>query len=114
MARLDVPTWEDPAVSGQINGLFPRGLHTTSWTVILTTVNTASAVLRMFSQVAVLVSVLKGHKDSLLFIVLTFTSNLLSFMNYSGYYELSRSRPTLCICYLWLIGLCSLGCHHAQ
>ena len=101
-------------MSAQINALFPRGLHTTSWTVILTTVETVSAILRLASQMTVLVSVLQGHKDSLLFVVLTFASNLVSYMTYSGYYELGRSRHILCIFYLWLIGLYSLGCHHAQ
>jgi hypothetical protein len=114
MARLDVPTWEDPAVSAQINALFPRQHHTISWAVILTTVDTVCAILRMVSQTAVLFGVLRGHKDGLLFAVLTFVSNLVSYMNFSGYYKLPRSRRTLCICYLWLIGLYSLGCHHAQ
>ena len=97
VARLDVPTWEDPAVSAQINALFPRQHYTISWDVILTTVDTVCAILRMFSQTAVLFGVLRGHKDGLLFAGLTFASNLVSYMNYSSYYKLPRSRHILCI-----------------
>lgn len=114
MARLDVPTWEDPAVSAQINALFPQQHHTISWTVILTTVETLGAILRMLSQTVVLFGVLRGHEDGLLFAVLTFASNLVSYMNYSSYYRFPRSRHFLCIFYLWLIGLYSLGCYHTR
>ncbi|KAI0288520.1 HlyB/MsbA family ABC transporter [Russula brevipes] len=91
MARLDVPTCDDPAVTSQINGFSPRSPHTTSWTAILTLVGTASALIRLFSQSAVLFGILRGQRDGLLFALLTFSSNLVSMLDYSSNDQLSRA-----------------------
>ena len=91
-ARLDVPTWDDPAVVSQINALYPRTSNTISWAVILTFVETISAVIRMTSQTVILFSVLRGQQDGLLYALLTFSSNLVSYLSYSTTYQLSRSR----------------------
>jgi hypothetical protein len=95
MARLDVPTWDDPAVASQITGLFPRSPHNISWGVIMTFVDSVSAVVRMILQTVILYSVLRGQRDGLLFALLTLSSNLVSHLNYSTTYQLSRSRNTL-------------------
>jgi hypothetical protein len=95
MARLDVPTWDDPAVASQITALFPRSPHNISWGVIMTFVDSVSAVVRMILQTVILYSVLRGQKDGLLFALLTLSSNLVSHLNYSTTYQLSRSRNAL-------------------
>lgn len=92
VARLDLPTWDDPAVSSQITALFPPSQLTVSWAVILTFVNTVSAVVRMCSQTVILFGVLRGQKDGFSFALLTFSSNLISYLNYSTTYPLSRSK----------------------
>ena len=92
MARLDVPTWSDPAVASQINALSPRPPHTISWAVILTFVDTVSVVLRILSQAVVLFGVLRGQRDGLLFVLLTLCSNFVSYLNMSMTYHMSRSR----------------------
>ena len=92
MARLDVPTWDDPAVASQINALTPHPPHTISWAVILTFVDTVSAIVRMLSQTVVLFGVLRGHKEGLLFALLTLCSNFVSYLNISTTYHMSRSR----------------------
>ncbi|KAI9507420.1 HlyB/MsbA family ABC transporter [Russula earlei] len=91
IARLDVPTWDDPAVAAQINALFPNPPHTTSWAAILTFVDTVSAFVRMFTQTVVLFSVLRQQRDGLLFAFLTFSCHLFSFLDFSGNYRLSRA-----------------------
>ena len=65
MARLDVPTWDDPAVSSQINALQPRmpDRDSVAWAAIMTLVETGSAFLKMFSEAAVLIRVLREHGD---------------------------------------------------
>lgn len=95
MARLDVPTWDDPAVASQINALVPRSHKTVSWAVILTFVDTASAVLRLFSQSVVLFGVLRGQKDGLLFALLAFAGEFMYYLSYSTTYPLSRSWSSL-------------------
>jgi len=92
VARLDLPTWDDPAVSSQIAALFPSSPLAVSWAVILTFVNTVCAVVRMCSQTAILFGVLRGQKDGFSFALLTFSSNLASYLNYSTTYPLSRSK----------------------
>jgi hypothetical protein len=64
-----------------------------------------SAILRMFSQSAVLFGVLRGQKDGLLFALLTFASELMYYLSYQTTYPLSRSKEGfafLCICELQL------------
>ena len=92
MARLDVPTWNDPSVASQINALSPRPPHTISWAVIMTFVDTVSVVLRILSQAIVLFGVLRGQRDGLLFVLLTLCSNFVSYLNMSMTYHMSRSR----------------------
>ena len=116
MARLDVPTWDDPAVASQINALTPRPPHTIPWAVIVSFVDTVSVVLRMLSQTVVLFGVLRGHKEGLLFALLTLASHFVSYLNLSFTYGLSRSRKAFTFFTFadWLTGLISLGRHHAQ
>ena len=117
MARLDVPTWDDPAVASQINALSPSSHKTVSWTVILAFVDMASAILRMFSQSAVLFSVLRGQKDGFLFALLTFASEAMYYLSYQTFYPRSRSRRAFaffCICELQLTCLVSLCSNHAK
>ena len=117
MARLDVPTWDDPAVASQINALSPRRpSRTISWAVIVTFVETVSVVLRMLSQTVVLFGVLRGHKEGFLFALLTLASHFVSYLNLSFTYGLSRSRKAFTFFTFadWLTDLISLGRHHAQ
>jgi hypothetical protein len=58
----------------------------------MTFVDTISAIVRMISQTVMLFSVLRGQQDGLSYALLTFSSNLLSYMNFSITYQLSRSR----------------------
>jgi hypothetical protein len=101
VARLDLPTWDDPAVSSQIAALFPSSPLTVSWVVILTFVNTVSAVVRLCSQSAILFGVLRGQKDGFSFALLTFSSNLASYLNYSTTYPLSRSKAPFTLTFIF-------------
>jgi hypothetical protein len=92
VARLDVPTSDDPAVMSQISALFPRPPHTVSWAVILTCVDTVSAVLRVLSQTVVLFGVLRDQKDGLLFAFLAFASNMASYLSFATTWRLSGSK----------------------
>ncbi|KAH9054296.1 HlyB/MsbA family ABC transporter [Lactarius vividus] len=84
MARLDVPTWDDPVVSAQIDALVPRGENTVPWVAIMNLVNTGSTLLRMFSQTAVLFGVLREQSDGLLLCLLSFASDATSFFSFSN------------------------------
>ncbi|KAH8993526.1 HlyB/MsbA family ABC transporter [Lactarius akahatsu] len=81
MARLDVPTWDDPSVSSQIKTLQPRIPDTESvaLTAIMTLVETGSAFLRMFSEGAVLFRVLREQGDGSLLIPVSLASEAMSY-----------------------------------
>jgi hypothetical protein len=102
-ARLDVPTWDDPAVASQINVLSSRfSIFTISWSVIHTFVDTVSTVVRMFSQSVVLFGVLRRQKDGLLFAALKSATELAFYLNMSSAYPFSRSRKAFILRSLYL------------
>ncbi|KAI9507419.1 HlyB/MsbA family ABC transporter [Russula earlei] len=81
MARLDVPTWDDPVASAQIEAVVPKGQNAVAWVAITSIVQTGSTLLRLFSQTAVLTGVLWEQRDGLLLSVLSFASNSFTFFN---------------------------------
>jgi putative Ca2+/H+ antiporter (TMEM165/GDT1 family) len=86
MARLDVPTWDDPAVSSQIEALRPRMPDTegVAWGAIMTLVETGSAFLRMFSEAAVLFRVLQEHGDGSLLVLVSLAGEAVSLFAFRG------------------------------
>jgi hypothetical protein len=92
VARLDVPTWDDPAVTAHINALFTDSHRTNTWDTIATLVDTGSAFLRVLSQTAVMFSVLRGQKDGLLLALSSFSSDLLTYFDMSNTFLLGGGR----------------------
>ncbi|KAI0267129.1 HlyB/MsbA family ABC transporter [Gloeopeniophorella convolvens] len=83
MARLDVPTWDDPVVAAQIDALVPRRRTTVAWTAIMAVVRVGSTALQLFSQTAVLLGVLRNQRDGLLLALLSFSSDALELFGLS-------------------------------
>ncbi|KAH9972436.1 P-loop containing nucleoside triphosphate hydrolase protein [Lactifluus volemus] len=71
VARLDVPTWDDPAVAAHINGLFTDSHRTNTW-----------------DTTAVLWGVLREQQDGLLLALSSFSSDLLTYFDMSNTYLL--------------------------
>jgi hypothetical protein len=64
MARLDVPTFEDAAVQRQLElACSATGRSSVCWDTIQMASGTMSTLMRLFSQVSVLVSVLHNQRD---------------------------------------------------
>ncbi|KAH9034133.1 HlyB/MsbA family ABC transporter [Lactarius hengduanensis] len=86
MARLDVPTWDDPSVSSQIQALQPEypGTESVALTAIMTLVETGSAFLRMFSEGGVLFRVLWEQEDGSLLVLASLACEALSYFALSG------------------------------
>ncbi|KAH9069746.1 HlyB/MsbA family ABC transporter [Lactarius deliciosus] len=82
MARLDVPTWDDPSVSSQIKALQPQprnpDTESVALSAVMTLVETGSAFLRMFSEGAVLFRVLREQGDGSLLIPVSLASEAVS------------------------------------
>ena len=83
MARLDVPTWDDPVVASRIEAVLPRDSTNIAWAAITAIVQTGSTFLSFFSQTAVLMGVLRGQKDGFLLSMLSFASDAVTFFNIS-------------------------------
>ncbi|KAI9437631.1 HlyB/MsbA family ABC transporter [Lactarius indigo] len=86
MARLDVPTWDDPSVSSQIKALQPwmPGTGSVALTAIMTLVETGSAFLRMFSESAVLFRVLREQEDGSSLVLASLAGEALSYFAFRG------------------------------
>ena len=80
MARLDVPTWDDPSVSSQFSALNQRrsNTETVAWTAINVLLETGSAFLRMFSEAAVLFRVMWEQGDGSLLVLVSVASEAVS------------------------------------
>ncbi|SRR6266702_1538013 len=91
MARLDVPTWDDPAVASHISALGPKIPDTDSVALaaIMTLVETGSAFLRMFSEGAVLFRVLREQGDGSLLVLVSLASEAVSFFAFRRGHVLS-------------------------
>ena len=118
MARLDVPTWDDPAISSQISGLRPDfpNTETVAWTAIMSLVETGSAFLRMFSEAAVLFRVLREQGDGSLLVLVSLASEAVSHLAFSGGFNLGESTrdiPSLVSLQRTRLFF-SLGCRHSQ
>ena len=100
MARLDLPTFEDPAVQRQLESAW-----STSWrsSVAWDTVQMVSSVLmstiRLLSQLSVLVSVLRHQRDGTLLAVLSFSQSL--FQWFSGKNSTFSSLGAFSVLYRW-------------
>jgi hypothetical protein len=92
MARLDVPTWDDPVVSAQIEAVLPKGSNTVAWAAITSLVQTGSTILRLFAQSAVLMGVLRDQRDGYLLSLLSFASDAFTFINLTYAGDLGGSK----------------------
>jgi hypothetical protein len=64
MARLDVPTFEDPAIQRQMESAWSSsGRSSVCWDTIQMASAIMSTTMRLFSQISVLVSVLHSQRD---------------------------------------------------
>ncbi|EIN13242.1 P-loop containing nucleoside triphosphate hydrolase protein [Punctularia strigosozonata HHB-11173 SS5] len=71
MARLDVPTFEDPAVYNQFRTVWPKR-GSVAFETMKTLVDVGSQVVQFISQFSVLMNVLRDQPDAMLTTVLTF------------------------------------------
>jgi hypothetical protein len=97
MARLDVPTWDDPAVSSQIGGLRlgSPNTDTVAWTAIMSIVETGSAFLRMFFEALVLFRVLWEQGDRSLLVLMTLASEAVLRLAFNGGLSLGDSMRNI-------------------
>ena len=74
MARLDVPTFDDPVVQSRLDTAtnFSHSTHSLAWDTISVVIGILTAAVRLVSQLSVLIEVLGGQRDGVVFVVLHF------------------------------------------
>jgi hypothetical protein len=95
VARLDVPTWDDPVVSAQIDAVVPKDSNTIAWAAITSLVHTGSTIVRLFSQTAVLVGVLQEQRDGILLSLLSFAGDAITYFNFTFVGDIGGGKSRL-------------------
>ena len=78
MARLDVPTFDDPLVLTRLDTATnpPRSGHSLAWNTITVVVAILTAIIRLASQFSVLMKVVGSQRDGVVFVVMHFGQEL--------------------------------------
>jgi hypothetical protein len=114
VARLDVPTWDDPVVSAQIDAVVPKDSNTIAWAAITSLVQTGSTFVRLFSQTVVLVGVLQEQRDGILLSLLSFSGDAFTCLNLTFAGDIGGGKRRLLASFTHAQIAFSLGCYHAQ
>ena len=74
MSRLDVPTFDDPAIQRQLHQAVPTDhAHATiAFRAVTTTLRVFATVIQLLSQLSVLINLLKGQPNGILLAFLSF------------------------------------------
>jgi hypothetical protein len=74
MSRLDVPTFDDPAVQRQLNQAVPtdHGHANIAFRAITTTLRVFATAIQLLSQLSVLINLLRDQPDGILLALLSF------------------------------------------
>ncbi|KZP30394.1 P-loop containing nucleoside triphosphate hydrolase protein [Athelia psychrophila] len=82
MSRLDVPTFDDPAVQRQLEAATSSsGRSSVCWDTLQTFMHVMSTVIKLFSQMSVLVAVLRDQRDGPLLAVLSFAESIFQWIS---------------------------------
>ena len=81
-ARLDVPTFDDPAIQRQIDSAASVNGQGVAWGTITMVSGLATTLLKVVTQVGVLAGVLKGQRDGILLAVLCMVPSLTNYLNW--------------------------------
>ncbi|KIM48490.1 hypothetical protein M413DRAFT_61619 [Hebeloma cylindrosporum] len=82
MLRLDVPTFDDPAIQHQLSQASPKHSHTSiAFSAVTLTIRLISTALQLVSHVFVLAHVLRNQPDGPLLAVLYFSYSILQWSN---------------------------------
>jgi hypothetical protein len=98
MARLDVPTFADPMVQGQLDSTpSSRGpFSSVSWELIHTLSGCIVGLLKLTSQAAVLFDVLHDKPDGLLLAILSFGPSALNWFSHMTTKSGGKQTPYRC------------------
>lgn len=78
LARMDVPTYDDPLIQRQLEQAFPTSSrHSVVWRTVVGCMHVVTTSVMLVSQLSVLFNVLKHQPDGPLFALLSFSQPFL-------------------------------------
>ena len=82
MSRLDVPTFDDPAIQRQLQQAVPsdHANATIAFRAVTTTLRVFTTVIQVLSQLSVLINLLKGQPDGILLTFLSFAHGFIQWI----------------------------------
>ena len=82
MSRLDVPTFDDPAIQRQLQQAVPtdHANATIAFRAVTTTLRVFATVIQVLSQLSVLINLLKGQPDGILLAFLSFAHGFIQWI----------------------------------
>ncbi|KAJ8457590.1 hypothetical protein ONZ45_g18253 [Pleurotus djamor] len=81
LVRLDVPTYDDPAVQRTFDETFPRTRSSIAWDTVVMASRVSSTFVRLISEISVLLAVLQDQRDGPLLAFLCFAQSALGWMS---------------------------------
>ncbi|KAJ3719796.1 P-loop containing nucleoside triphosphate hydrolase protein [Lentinula raphanica] len=79
LARLDVPTYDDPLVQRQLEQAFPtNSRQSVIWRTVVGVIHMGSTTIMLVSQLSVLLNVLRNQRDGSLLAFLSFSHSFIS------------------------------------
>jgi hypothetical protein len=117
MARLDVPTFEDPLIQRRLEDATPDTIRRNSiaWETVRVLSGLGSTAVRLVSQLFVLVSVLRDQRDGPIFAIVHFAQMLYSHYQASNSYPLRQvAGEHVCLFQDSCLIVASLGCYNKR
>lgn len=115
-ARLDVPTFDDPAVQRQLDSASHVNGQSVAWGTFTMLSGLMTTVIKIVSQIAVLATVLKDQQDGPLLAVVSFAPALMEWVQWQK--GALQSGGGMCshvhVCGHWILRRRSMGCHNEE
>lgn len=98
-ARLDLPTFEDPAVQRQLEAASHSSGSGVAWDTFFMTTSTVSTAVRIISEVSMLAAVLRDQPDGTLLATITLSQSILDWFSKSRSMDRGQGGKQ-CVCSL--------------
>lgn len=111
-ARLDVPTFDDPAVQRQLDSASHVNGQSVAWGTFTMLSSLMTTLIKIVSQIAVLATVLKDQQDGPLLAVVSFAPALMEWVQWQkGALQSGGGQCTFLCTYKWSLrcNRCSMG-----
>ncbi|EJD55703.1 P-loop containing nucleoside triphosphate hydrolase protein [Auricularia subglabra TFB-10046 SS5] len=93
--RIDVPTYNDAAISRQLESNYGRGNAEQAWAIISTVIRVLMSVVKLTSSLAVLLALLWSHQESIPLALVSFLAPMLEWFSLQRGHNTGAGAPPL-------------------